>query len=251
MRELHRPLAPEADRRAVAIAAASDRAAAVLAAAAFLLGLYLYLGRLGASPLQAGTEAMYAAPPIHMLESGDYLVPRFHGKNFLDKPPLAVWLIAGSYKLFGVSEATARLPAALVSLTTVLVVGLWVRRRRGNRAAAISALLLLYMHSFWTSTRFSAADALLALTVTLSVMALDAACRRHDGRDVLWGALSGAALGLAFMSKGLVGVVLPVGAVATGLAVDHFRPAPLRRRVLAAAAMLFAIITPWHWAVAR
>ncbi len=226
-----------------------SRAATLLAWVAIGLGLYLYFGRLGASPLQAGSEAMYAAHPIHMLESGDYLVPRFHGKNFLDKPPLSLWLIAASYSLFGVSEWAARLPAALISLATVLVVALWVRRRSGNRAAWLAALVLIFMHSFWTSTRFLAADALLAFTVTLSVLALDVACRKEGGRNALWGALAGGALGLAFLSKGLVGVVLPLGAVGAGLALDRVWPVRAGRRAPAAAAVLLTLIVPWHWAM--
>src|SRR6266496_2006532 len=107
-------------------AAVRDRAAAVLALTAMCLGLYLYLGRLSSSPLQTGNESMYAVPPIYMLESRDFLVPRFEGGIFLDKPPLAHWSIAASYGLFGITVASERLPGALASLATVLAVYLWV-----------------------------------------------------------------------------------------------------------------------------
>src|SRR5436853_310847 len=89
--------------------------------------------RLSSSPLQTGNESMYAVPPIYMLQSRDFLVPRFEGGIFLDKPPLAHWFIAGSYGLFGISVASERLPGALASLATVLAVYLWVRRRSGER----------------------------------------------------------------------------------------------------------------------
>ena len=108
---------------------------AVLALTAVCLGLYLYLGRLSSSPLQTGNESMYAVPPIYMLQSGDFLVPRFEGEIFLDKPPLAHWFIAASYGLFGITVASERLPGAVASLATVLAVYLWVRRRSGERAA--------------------------------------------------------------------------------------------------------------------
>jgi 4-amino-4-deoxy-L-arabinose transferase-like glycosyltransferase len=231
--------------------ASADLTGTAIACAAIGFGLYLYLGRLGLLPLQTGNEAMYAAPPIHMLESGDYLVPIFRGANFLDKPPLSLWLIAASYRLFGISVATARLPAALISLGTILAVALWVGRRRGNRAGLLAALVLTFTYSFWTFTRYFAADALFALTVTLAVIALDAATRSERGSDFGWGALAGGALALAFLSKGLAGIVLPLGAVGTGLALDRARPVRPGRRGLMAAAVLLALIGPWHWAMTQ
>src|SRR5262249_17262532 len=53
------------------------------------------------------------------------------------------------------------------------------------------------------------------------------------------------------LSKGLIGVVLPAGAVATGLLLDRARPIRVWRRGLAAAAVLLAVITPWHWAMTQ
>src|SRR5215470_1056073 len=97
-----------------------------IALAAAVLGLYLYLGRLASSPMQTGNESMYTYPAIHMIESGDYLIPQFENGNFLEKPPLAWWLVAGSYKVLGVSVASGRVPGAIVSLATILAVYLWV-----------------------------------------------------------------------------------------------------------------------------
>jgi len=229
--------------------AARDLAGRAVAWAAIAFGLYLYLGRLALAPLQVGNEAMYTAPPILMLESGDYLIPRYQGVYFLDKPPLTFWLIAASYRLLGVSVQAARLPAALISLGSMLAIALWVRRRRGNRAALLAALVLMFTYGFWTFTLYFAADALFALTVTLAVIALDAAARRDSGSDLRRGALAGGSLALAFLSKGLAGLVLPVGAVAAGLALDRVWPIRALRRGLLAAAVLLALVAPWHWAM--
>src|SRR5262245_15730788 len=187
-----------------------------MAIAAVALGRYLYLGRLASSPMQTGNESMYTYPAIHMIESGDYLIPQFENGNFLEKPPLAWWLVAASYKVFGVSVAAGRVPGAIVSLATILAVGLWVRRRRGDRAAALAALVLMYSYSYWTYMRYSAADVFLTFAVAVSVFALDAMARRSDGSDSIRGGLAGAALALAFAFKGLAGLVLPVGGVALG-----------------------------------
>jgi 4-amino-4-deoxy-L-arabinose transferase-like glycosyltransferase len=220
-----------------------------MALAAAALGLYLYLGRLGSSPMQTGNESMYAYPPIHMLESGDYLIPQFENGNFLEKPPLAWWLVAASYRLFGVSVAAGRLPGAIVSLGTILAVFLWVRRRRGDRAAALAALILMYTYSYWTYMRYSAADVFLTFAVTLSVFALDAMFRRTEGSDWGRGALAGGALALSFAFKGLAGVVLPVGGAALGLLLDRVAPIRVWRRGLGAFLVFVAVLAPWHWAM--
>ena len=222
-----------------------------MALAAVALGLYLYLGRLGSSPMQTGNEAMYAYPPIHMLESGDYLIPQFESGVFIEKPPLTFYVVAASYRVFGISIAAGRLPSAIVALATILAVLLWVRRRRGARAGVIAALVLTYTYSFWTYVRYSAADVFLTFAVTLAVFAGDALCRRSDGSDWRLALAAGGALALAFGFKGLPGVVLPVGGVAVGLLLDRVRPVRIWRRGLATLAVFVVLLTPWHWAMTR
>ena len=240
---------PDSEARANGGGPPLDPWTKAIALAAAALGLYLYLGRLGSSPMQTGNESMYTYPAIHMIESGDYLIPQFENGNFLEKPPLAWWLVAASYRVFGVSVAAGRIPGAIVSLATILVVFLWVRRRRGDRAAALAALVLMFSYSYWTYMRYSAADVFLTFAVTLSVFSLDAMARRPGGSDVVRGGLAGSALALAFAFKGLAGLVLPVGGVALGLLLDRTAPTRMWRRGLPALLVLAVILTPWHWAM--
>ncbi len=55
-----------------------------------------------------------------MAESGDWVTPRLYGKPWFEKPILYYWAAALSFKLFGVSEATARLPSAVFALFATL-----------------------------------------------------------------------------------------------------------------------------------
>jgi 4-amino-4-deoxy-L-arabinose transferase-like glycosyltransferase len=222
------------------------RALAYLSLAA---GLYLYLGGLDRLPLQRGNEPMYAVPPIWMLERGEYLVPHYEGGPFLQKPPLTWWILAASYELFGVSVFAARLPSALAALATVLLVGLWVRRRSGIRAGWLAALILMFSFSFLQLSVTFAADAFLTLAITIAVVVLDAAARREDGSDAAWGLKAAAALALAFYFKGLVGIILPAGSVAAGLLLDRKRPVRMGLRGGVAAVILLALLAPWHWAM--
>ena len=228
-----------------------DPVSRLLALAAFLLGLYLFLGRLAGTPLQRGNEGMYAFPPIAMLESGDYLVPVYFHEPFLDKPPLTFWILAATYRLLGVSVFTARLPAALACLATIWIVGVQTRRRAGNRAGILAALILMFSFALFFTAVVYAADALLMLAVTVAVFTLDAACRQAKGSRALWGVGSGAALALAFYCKGLVGVVLAVGGVALGLLLDRTKPVDPWRRGAWAVSTLLLLLFPWHWAMTR
>jgi 4-amino-4-deoxy-L-arabinose transferase-like glycosyltransferase len=222
-----------------------------LALASAVLVAWLYLGRLDGTPLQRGNEAMYASPPIQMLATGDYLVPRWENRPFLDKPPLTFWILSASYRLLGVSVSSARLPGALAGLATALLVGWWVSRRKGRRAGILAAFALAFSFQFAMTSLTFAADIGLTLAVTMAILALDAACRRTDGSDAARGILAGAALALAFYAKGLVGIALPVGAVAAGLLIDRSKPVRLASRCAWMLCALLALVTPWHAAMNR
>ena len=222
-----------------------------LALAAIALALYLYLGRLDGTPLQRGNEAMYASPPALMLANGDYLVPLYRGEHFLDKPILPFWIVAATYHVLGVSVFAERLPTAIAGLATALVLGLWVRRRSGTRAGLLAGLILAFSFLFVFTGMTYAADAFLTLAIVGASILLDQACRRADGSDAAWGALSGAVLALSFGCKGLIGIVLPVGAVGLTLLVDRTMPVRAWRRGAWAFLVLVGILAPYHWAMDR
>jgi len=196
-------------------------ASRALAWAAIGLALYLYLGRLDGTPLQRGNEAMYASPPALMLQNGDYLVPIYRGQHFLDKPILPFWIVAASYRLLGVSVFAERLPTAIAGLLTALLVGIWVRRRAGARAGLLAGLVLAFSFLFVFTGMTFAADAFLTLAILAASILIDRACRLEGGSDAAWGAVSGAALAIGFGFKGLIGIVLPIGAVAATLLLDR------------------------------
>jgi len=228
-----------------------DPLSAALALAAVALALYLYLGRLDGTPLQRGNEAMYASPPALMLENGDYLVPRYRGEHFLDKPILPFWIVAASYRLLGVSVFAERLPTAIAGLATALLLGLWIRRRSGTRAGLLAGLILAFSFLFVFTGMTFAADAFLTLSILVASVVLERASRRDDGSDAGWGAAAGAALAVGFGCKGLIGIVLPLGAVGATLLIDRKWPVHVWRRAAWAIVVLVALLAPYHWAMDR
>ena len=85
----------------------------------------IYLPGLGALEIK-GEEGRRILPAVTMLETGNYLVPQVGSEPYYRKPPLVNWLVAASFKIFGVrNEWTARIPSALC----VLMVALAFHRR--------------------------------------------------------------------------------------------------------------------------
>src|SRR5262249_53572353 len=95
------------------------RIAALLALA--LAGFFAFF-RLGSFGLANNNEGFYASIAQGMVESGDLVVPRIDGVEYMEKPPLLYWLAAGSLRVFGSSEASARAVSAAAFLGSVLAV---------------------------------------------------------------------------------------------------------------------------------
>src|SRR5437773_10077929 len=87
-----------------------------------LLATALLAGRLAEGDL-IGDPVIYAAVAKSMLVRGEWGTQYLAGQPFFDKPPLVVWLAALSFKLFGVSTWSARLPGVALGIAACLV--LW------------------------------------------------------------------------------------------------------------------------------
>ena len=67
------------------------------------------LHRLGDSAIWDANEAFYVETPREMVERGDYVIPTFNYEPRFNKPVLSYWIVAGFYKVFGVSVGVQRL----------------------------------------------------------------------------------------------------------------------------------------------
>jgi 4-amino-4-deoxy-L-arabinose transferase-like glycosyltransferase len=183
-----------------------------------------------------------------MLARGEWVVPYLQGQPYLDKPPLLYWLVMGSYSVFGVHDWAARLVPALAVHVCVLLVYLLGRRSLGERSAFWGALLLALMPGFLGMGRLLLLDGVLALWVTLALLAAFEATRGPSLRRGWW-LLSAAACGLGVLTKGPVILVL----VAVPLWL-HRRLSGAEGRLgwgarLAWVGMALGLALPWYVAV--
>ena len=136
-----------------------------LALAAVNLGV-----RLDREMVDVWDESLYATSALEMRASGQWAVTTFQGAvdYFNSKPPLNVWLIAGSFEAFGVTLVSLRLPSAVAAGLTIATVFVWSRRVCGSAVATLATLVrgttypFLYVHA----GRSANADAPLAAGLT-------------------------------------------------------------------------------------
>src|SRR6266404_280332 len=103
----------------------------------------IYLPGLGSVELKH-EEPRRVLPAVHMLASGDWLVPRVGEVPYLRKPPLLNWLIAGAFKLTdGRSEWAVRLPSVLATLALALGIVFFGARWIGRLGALIASICFL------------------------------------------------------------------------------------------------------------
>ena len=144
-----------------------------------------------------------------MLLGGFSAVPTLGGEPFLEKPPLSAWLIAASFRVFGVSAAAARIPAVLASIAAAMVAYALGRRAGGRLAGLASAVALVTLREFADTSHRAAPDALLVLFVAVGHLGF-LTLRDRGGTALSWRSLSAiaAACGLSFLAKGPIGPVL-------------------------------------------
>jgi 4-amino-4-deoxy-L-arabinose transferase-like glycosyltransferase len=219
----------------------------VLLAAALVVALAGTLLGQGDRQLWAPDEAREAGITLAMARTGDYVVPRLNGRPFLEKPPLfhaagAVVLDAtGSRGPFAV-----RLPAALFALATLAATFALGRRLGGDRTGALAVLVLATSGGFHSAVHRAVTDNAIPPFVTLAFLAL-ALLLEGGGKGPAF-ALAGAAAGVAFLAKGVVGpAIIGVGWLAALGATGEFRKLRDRRVLLAVG---LALVPPVAWLVA-
>jgi 4-amino-4-deoxy-L-arabinose transferase-like glycosyltransferase len=203
--------------------------------------------QLGGAALFDPDEGRNSEKAREILVLNDWITPHENFHPVLDKPMSFYWLIALSYKLFGVSEWSARLPSALAALACLMLVYRFVDARWGRWEALWSALILLTCAEFFALARTVIFDMPLTFFVTLALCAFYEAVHTEEARRRrLWCVALYVALGAGTLIKGLVGVVIP-GMVIFSYLLLTKQWSNLRKVYLVPGTMVFlAIVLPWY-----
>jgi len=218
--------------------------------AVVLLAAAIYLGCILSPPsLMDDVDAVQAQIARNMLTSGDWVTARIDGVVYLEKSPLIYWLIAISYKIFGVSDWAARIPMALscVALAWLTAAfGMWAFGRRAGFYAGLSISTCIGLFLF---TRILIPDVMLTLTITLALWAFLRVLDEQEPHPRFWAFVLAASFGAGLLLKSAVAVLFPAGAVVVYLLITRqlFSAQVWRRlRPWSGLGIVLLIAAPWH-----
>ena len=172
-----------------------------------LLVLTLFLCTIGLDDggLAAFDECFYAQKAKEMALSGDWLVQRYVGGVCHQNPWLHMWIIAASFKVFGISEWSARFPTSVQTLLIVLLTYLLVRRlTKRPWIGMIAASSLLLSDFFFKYAKKAHMDHLMALFFLTAMIGYIEGGRRKHGAGYL---LMGLSIGLSMLTKSVLGLL--------------------------------------------
>ena len=178
-----------------------------------LFALIACFALLGGRGLNEPDEGRYAEISREMLESGDWVMPTLHGFAHPQKPPVVYWLTAASFTVFGQNGWAARFPCALAAIGTAWLIFKTGRSLFGERAGVAATIVLVTSLQFFVQARLLTPDMILTFWITAAIASFVQWALEPAHRRWLWGCFI--AMGLGFLTKGPMAIVVPVSAVAT------------------------------------
>lgn len=175
-----------------------------------LFCVFVLFHDLGGAALFEPDEGRNAEVGREILLTQDWVTPHYNFIPRLDKPVAYYWLVACSYKLFGVSEWSARLPSAVAALACVVLTSGLALTMFGFWEALWSGLILATGVEFSILSRTVILDMTLAFFITLSLCAFYWGSTIDHGRvKRIFYLLMYASTGVATLVKGPIGIILP------------------------------------------
>jgi hypothetical protein len=194
-------------------------------------------------------DAVQAQIARNMLVSGDWVTARLDGVPYLEKSPLIYWMMAVSFRIFGVHDCAARLPLAFSVVLLCWVTYRFVCWGSNEETGLYAGIVLSTSVGLFLFTRILIPDAILTLTITGAIWAWLRLLDPENGPSLRWSFALGFFFGTGLLLKGLISVVFPIMAGLTYMAVTHqlFSLAAWRRLNLGVTiAIALAIAAPWH-----
>lgn len=210
-----------------------------------LASVVLLFVDLGASSIWDANEAFYVETPRQMVLTGDYVSPGFNGQPRFNKPVLSYWVVAGFYKVLGVSVASERLAIAFGALLLVCATFVIGRTIANTDTGVLAALIIASAPRVMLWSRRIFIDIYFTSFLAVALMGLVLA-RAHPDHRRRYLSIMYVGLGLAMLTKGPVALVLP-GIVLVAFLLWTRSVSDLRTMMLPVGAVIvLAIVAPWY-----
>ncbi|MFH1996462.1 MAG: glycosyltransferase family 39 protein [Candidatus Omnitrophota bacterium] len=213
-----------------------------------VLSFYLFFFQLGSMPLTDPDETFYAQTSREMVDRGEWATPYLHGKPQFEKPILFYWLVNVSYKVFGVNEAAARLPSAVLGFIGILLVYLLSAALFDKKAALLSGVIMAANVEYVILSRACVTDMALSVFILAGLLAFVYAYQRKLKFMYVAAAFF---FGLATLTKGPIGLLLPGVIIVGCLLLERDAKELLRVPYVRCILVFLAVSMPWYILVYR
>ena len=210
--------------------------------AIFCLVLLYFWGN-GTLPVTAPVEVNYAQTAKEMLAAGDWLSPQIYGNYWYDKPIFFYWELVAAFSMFGVTDFAARFFPALFAAAGLALTYAFARRIYDERTAFWSTIILGTGVLYAVLAKLILTDMSLFLFFggTLAAFFIG---YREQRRKYFY--IAYACAGLAVLTKGPIGLLLPGLIILVFLALERDLSA-LRRICIPTGLLVFAAVcAPWY-----
>ena len=131
---------------------------------------YILFKDLGKATLENWDEAWYAEVAKQVIKTKDFIVLRWNGEIFLEKPPMYIWLSVASSYVFGLSEFSVRLVSALSGFAIIIGVLFFSFKRWGFLSSFIAFASIVLNDVFIWRSRSGNVDTLAALLIFIAFL---------------------------------------------------------------------------------
>ncbi len=215
-----------------------------VATLAAFCGFFFFFG-LNSFGLVGPDEPRYAQVAREMLERNDWVTPTLYGQAWMEKPVLYYWGAQISYRIFGVSDWVARMPAAVLAVLLVAAVYLFTRRFRPG-VEMEAALITASSAAVLGFARGVSTDMPLAAPFSIGMLSWFA---WQETKQRRWLAVFYFFLGLAMLAKGPVAPFLAGAIVLAFAAVRRDIKVAFKTLWLPGIGIFLAVAAPWYVAV--
>ncbi len=205
----------------------------------------IYFASMFTPALLDDVDTIHAEAAREMLVRHDWVTMYTNGIRYLEKAPLMYWSLATSYSIFGISDWSTRLPLMLGVLALLLATYWLGRYAYGELGGLYSAVVLGTSIGPYVFTRFLIPDVLVGLWLTIGYyFFLRSLQEETPSRRTCWGFAATCALNV--LTKGLIGLVFPAGAIGLYLILTGNLRHLLKLRLFSSSLVFFVLATPWH-----
>src|SRR6266849_3354960 len=210
-----------------------------------LLWAAIYVAGMFTPALLDDVDSLHAEAAREIVLTQDWVTLHTDGIRYLEKAPLMYWGVAASYTFVGVRDWATRLPLMLGVLALLLVTYKLGKHSYGEAGGLYSAVVLVAAIGPYIFTRFQIPDVMVGLWLTLGFyFFLRSLEEEQPSRLGCWGFAVACALNV--LTKGLIGLVFPVGAIGLYLILTGNLRHLLKLRLVSSALVFFTIAAPWH-----